>query len=310
MIIIKNLDEINKIEETVVALGNFDGIHKGHKHLINEAVKLAKNNNYKSAVFTFSNHPKELLPGNKSIKNILSSYEKIQRIESLGVDYLISIPFTEEIMNMSPTDFVNKLLIDKLNCKIAICGFNYNFGSKAKGNPELLRNISKLKKFEVKEMKPYTINDDIVSSTLIRTLISSGRVDKCKEYLGYNYHIRGIVVHGNHLGHKIGFPTSNLNIEYNMVTPPNGVYFTFVEYDGKKYPSVTNVGNKPTIGEYSKNVETHIFDFNKELYGKEIIVEFLQKSRDEVKFDNVRELSEQIIRDCKEARSFFKIDKD
>ena len=148
------------------------------------------------------------------------------------------------------------------------------------------------------------IEDDVVSSSLIRTLIASGQVEKCETYLGRNYAIDGEVVVGNRLGRKLGFPTSNLVISPNMVTPPNGVYVTYCTYNGHRYPSVTNVGHKPTIGEYEKNVETHIFNFDKELYGKHISVEFLEKTRDEVKFDNIEELSEQILRDCRDARKY------
>jgi riboflavin kinase/FMN adenylyltransferase len=158
--------------------------------------------------------------------------------------------------------------------------------------------------FDVVEMPPYKIKGSVVSSSLIRTLIASGQVEKCKTYMGRNYAITGEVVVGNKLGRKLGFPTSNLVIDPSMVTPPNGVYVTICTYNGVRYPSVTNVGNKPTIGHYNKNVETHIFQFDKELYGKEIAVEFLKKTRDEVKFDNVQELSEQIVRDCREAKVF------
>ena len=168
----------------------------------------------------------------------------------------------------------------------------------------MLRQVGEQEGFEVTEMPAYKIKGDIVSSTLIRTLVASGQVEKCMTYMGRNYMIGGEVVVGNRLGKKLGFPTSNLVIDPAMVTPPNGVYVTYCDYNGVRYPSVTNVGVKPTIGHYTKNVETHIFNFDKELYGKQITVEFLKKTRDEVKFDDVRDLSEQIVRDCREAKAF------
>lgn len=304
MIIFETLEEIRDVEPTAVALGNFDGVHLGHQKLIEKAVEKAKEDGLKSAVFTFSNHPKNLLPKEKKVKSILAKNEKAEIIESLGVDYLFNIEFTKAIMSMEPVDFIDELLIGKFNMKAAFCGFNFHFGYKALGNPEVLRRQGSLKGFSVGEMAPYKIKGDIVSSSLIRTLIASGQVEKCKTYMGRNYDIAGEVVVGNRLGRKLGFPTSNLIIDPSMVTPPNGVYVTYCDYNGVRYPSVTNVGIKPTIGNYNKNVETHIFNFDKELYGKKITVEFLKKTRDEVKFDNVRDLSEQIVRDCREAKAY------
>lgn len=304
MEIFETLDSITEIEPTAVALGNFDGVHLGHQELIRRAVERAQAEGLKSAVFTFSNHPRDLLPKEKKVKNILAKGDKERIIESLGVDYLFNIPFTREIMTMAPSAFVEKLLLERFKMEAAFCGFNYHFGYKAQGNPEILRKMGGEKGFDVTEMPAYKIKGEIVSSSLIRTLIASGQVEKCETYMGRNYYIGGEVVVGNRLGKKLGFPTSNLVIDPSMVTPPNGVYVTYCNYNGVRYPSVTNVGIKPTIGHYNKNVETHIFNFDKELYGKQITVEFLKKTRDEVKFDSVRELSEQIVRDCREAGAF------
>lgn len=304
MEIFENLQDIGGIEPTAIALGNFDGIHLGHQRLIGDTVEKAREKGLKSAVFTFSNHPKDLLPREKKVKNILIKEDKEALIASLGVDYLFNIPFTKAIMTMSPETFIEELLLEKFQMKAAFCGFNYHFGYKAAGNPDVLRRLGAEKGYDVTEIPPFKIKGEIVSSSLIRTLIASGQVEKCETYLGRHYTIGGEVVVGNRLGKKLGFPTSNLVINPAMVTPPNGVYVTYCTYNGVRYPSVTNVGHKPTIGHYSKNVETHIFNFDRELYGKQITVEFLKKTRDEVKFDNVRELSEQIVRDCKEARLF------
>lgn len=304
MEIFETLEEIQNIEPTAVALGNFDGVHLGHQALIKRAVETARAEGLKSAVFTFSNHPRDLLPKEKKIKNILSKRDKEKIIESLSVDYLFHIPFTRGIMTMSPEAFIEELLLAKFHMKSAFCGFNYHFGYKAQGNPEILRQLGEKHGYEVTELSPYKIKGDVVSSSLIRTLIAAGQVEQCETYMGRYYCIGGEVVVGNRLGKKLGFPTSNLVIDPSMVTPPNGVYVTYCTYNGVRYPSVTNVGQKPTIGHYGKNVETHIFDFDKELYGKQITVEFLIKTRDEVKFDSVKELSEQIVRDCRQAKAF------
>lgn len=304
MKIFNSLEEVKDISPCTLALGNFDGVHKGHQELIMRAVKEAEMRGIKSAVFTFSNHPKNLIPGGKPVKNIIYQDEKKHLIEELGVDYLFNIEFTPEILTMDPADFVEKILVRKFKVAETYCGFNYKFGYKAAGSTKLLCELGKRLGFRANIIEPVIIDDEVVSSTLIRSLIKSGDVDECSKYLGRNYDIGGEVVIGNRLGKSLGFPTSNLMIDENMVTPPNGVYITYCIYNGVKYPSVTNVGVKPTVGIYKKNMETHIFNFDKELYGKHIKVEFLKMTRDEVKFNNITELSEQIARDCEEAKRF------
>lgn len=304
MKIFYTLDEISNIEPTALALGNFDGIHKGHQELISKAVRAAKRHGIKSAVFTFSNHPRNSIAGQKPVKNILSREEKAALIENMGVDYLFDIEFTEDIQTMSAEAFIKDLLLGKFNAAETFCGFNYRFGYKASGNVKMLKAYAKELGFTANEMHPVTVDGEVVSSTLIRGLIKSGEVDECYKYLGRNYDIGGEVVVGNRLGKSIGFPTSNIQIDESMVTPPNGVYITYCIYNGTKYPSITNVGVKPTIGEYKKNMETHIFNFDKELYGKHIKVEFLKMTRDEVKFGSVEELSQQIAKDCQQAKEY------
>ena len=257
MKVIEDLREMKTLSPSAVALGNFDGVHLGHQELIKSMVETARQKNLNAVVFTFSNHPRNLLPKAKKVKNILYKDEKAQIIESLGVDYMVSVEFTKQIMNMEPQDFIDELLIDRLNMKEAFCGFNYRFGHRAAGNPDFLRQAGKAYGFNVTEMEPFSINGNVVSSSMIRTLIAGGRVEDCKTYMGRNYAIGGEVVVGNRLGRTLGFPTSNLVIDPDMVTPPNGVYVTYCTYNGVRYPSVTNVGVKPTIGHYKKNVETH-----------------------------------------------------
>lgn len=306
MIIFNSLDDIENIEETVVALGNFDGVHKGHQTIISRMVKSAEAGGFKSAVFTFANHPKNIMAGETIVKNILYPEEKAQIIESLGVDYLFNIPYTDDIRTMSPEDFIDKLLLEKFKMKEAYCGFNYHFGYKAQGNPEMLMKEGLKKGFGIHIQEPVMIDGNVVSSTFIRSLIEEGKVSEIRKYMGRPYSIGGEVVVGNKLGRTIGFPTSNIMIDEDMVTPPNGVYTTFCTYNGVRYPSITNVGVKPTIGEYKKNVETHIFNFDKELYGKDIRVEFIEKTRDERKFESVEALSKQITDDCIKAKAYHR----
>ena len=312
MKIYTKLEEINDIPETSLALGNFDGVHLGHQAIIREAVSTARKKTSqgipeKPAVFTFSTHPKNLIPGAKHVENIIYADEKRDLIESLGVEHYFDIEFTEDIMTMEPEEFVRKLLVEKFHAKDVFCGFNYRFGHKAAGNTETLRALGEKYGFTLHEMPPVMADGEVVSSTLIRQLIKAGDMDECDKYLGRNYSIGGEVVVGNRLGKSLGFPTSNIMIDETMVTPPNGVYITNCIYNGVRYPSITNVGVKPTIGTFSKNMETHIFNFDKELYGKKIMIEFIKMTRPEAKFSSVEELSRQIEKDCEEAKTYHGI---
>ena len=306
MKIFQSMEEINNIEPTAVAVGNFDGIHLGHQAIIKKAVYDAKGEGYKSAVFTFSNHPRNLMESKKNVKGILYMEDKLKIIEELGIDYVSNVPFTEDIMYMEPVDFIDHILVQKMNMREVLCGFNYHFGRKAEGNVQLLISEGMKKNFGVHVAEAFKVNGNVVSSTLIREKIALGDMEGCEALLGRPYAIKGEGVVGNKLGKKFGFPTSNMNIDDSMVSPPNGVYITVCIYDNISYPSITNVGNKPTIGEYVKNIETHIFNFDRELYGKEIKVEFVTKLRDERKFDSFADLENEIDKNCREALEYHR----
>ena len=285
MKVFNSLDEINNVEPTVTALGNFDGIHKGHRELISLAVAEARKAGLMSAVFTFSTHPRNAF-GRNAVKNIISAEEKAQIIADLGVDYLFNLPFADEIRTLSPSEFIDRLLIEKFNMKEGFCGFNYTFGYKAEGTPEMLKAEGAEKGFKIHVLEPYTVDGEVVSSTLIRKIIEKGEVELCRKYMDRNFAAGGVVIEGNRLGGTtLGFPTANINIDD---------------------PSITNVGNKPTIGEYAKNMETHILDteFNRDLYGEILRVEFLKKLRDEKKFDSLDALRDEIARNCDVARAY------
>lgn len=305
----KSLNEIGDMEETVVALGNFDGVHKGHQELIRRAVNTAIAANLKSAVFTFNNNPKNVLAGSRVVKNILYMDEKIRILHDLGVEYIVSVDFNDEIQTMEAGDFIRRILVKTLHMREAYCGFNYRFGYKGEGSPGVLMNVGLEEGFGIHVLEPYMVRGETVSSTLIRKYINGGDVDKCLAFMGRYYSTRGIVIPGNRIGRTIGFPTSNITIDEEMVTPANGVYITLCSYNGVKYPSVTNVGLKPTLeqDDKGKNMETHIFGFDKDIYGKQIRVEFLEKIREEIKFNCVEDLAEQIRRDCLTAASYHGI---
>jgi len=306
MKIYNSLEEIKDIEPTVVALGNFDGIHKGHQEIISRTVREAESAGLKSGVFTFSNHTSSVLENIPPVKNILYPDQKISILEDMGVDYMFNIPFTEEILTMSPERFIDEILVEKFNIREAYCGFNYTFGYKASGTPEVLMHEGLKRGLGIHVQEPYMIDGIVVSSTYIRQLIEEGRMEECTKFMGRRYAIDGEIVVGNKLGRTIGFPTCNTVVDETMITPPNGVYITTCTIDGVRRPSVTNVGVKPTIGKYEKNIETHIFDFNEDVYGKQIRVDFIKHTRPEMKFNGIDELKKQIQSDCIEARVYHR----
>lgn len=301
MRIFNNIDEIDITDNTAVALGNFDGLHTGHMHLIRSMKRTAEKKGLVPAVFTFSNHPSEMISGEK-VPEIIYAEEKAELLREEGIGYMFNIPFTEEIMTMSPEDYVRKLLVGKFRAKDAFCGFNYRFGAKAAGDTKLFSELADQLGFELHVMSPFTLDGRVVSSTIIRDAVMGGEMKEADALLGRPYAIRGTVSVGNRLGRTIGFPTCNISVDEGMVAPANGVYQTVCIVDGEAYDAVTNVGVKPTIGVFEKNIETNILDFDRDIYGEVIEVRFIGKIRDEKKFGSIDELKEQIGKDRETAR--------
>lgn len=296
MTIIKSLDEVINVENTVVTIGNFDGIHKGHIKLIKEAVKEAKTKNYKSVVFTFKNHPMRYFRAD-SIKHIITNEEKVKIFEDLGVDIVFMIPFDEYMTKISATDFVKTILHEKLKCKMVIVGHDFTFARNKEGNASLLESLGKNYNMKVKVIEPIKIKGRRVSSSYIRNLINDGNVSEIKNFLGRNYFLEGKVIHARKIGRTIGFPTANLKAEDKLIIPKNGIYAVKVYVKNKVYYGATNIGYNPTVNGKVLSIETNIIDFDEEIYGEIIRVEFLDRIRDEKKFNSLDELKSQLRKD-------------
>lgn len=296
MTIIKSLDEVINVENTVVTIGNFDGIHKGHIKLIKEAVKEAKTKNYKSVVFTFENHPMRYFRAD-SIKHIITNEEKVKIFEDLGVDIVFMIPFDEYMTKISATDFVKTILHEKLKCKMVIVGHDFTFARNKEGNASLLESLGKNYNMKVKVIEPIKIKGRRVSSSYIRNLINDGNVSEIKNFLGRNYFLEGEVIHARKIGRTIGFPTANLKAEEKLIIPKNGIYAVKVYVKNKVYYGATNIGYNPTVNGKVLSIETNIIDFDEEIYGEIIRVEFLDRIRDEKKFNSLDELKSQLRKD-------------
>lgn len=296
MIIIKSINNIDNIYKSVITIGNFDGVHKGHQVLIKEAVQFANKKNLKSVVFTFDNHPANYFE-NKHIKSIITNNEKINRIKSLGVDILVIIPFDSYMTKISPIEFIKGVLIDKLGARKIIVGHDFTFARRKEGNTKLLKEMSFKYGFELEIVNPIKVNDIRVSSTYIRQLVAEGSVDKVNKYLGYHCEIKGNVIKGKQLGRTIGFPTANIEINDDLLIPNNGIYATKVYVHNDVYYGATNIGYNPTVNGDKLSIETNILEFDEDIYGQVIKIEFLERIRDEKKFNSLEELKAQLKKD-------------
>nr|WP_307774776.1 bifunctional riboflavin kinase/FAD synthetase [uncultured Cetobacterium sp.] len=287
-----------QFQNTYIAIGAFDGIHMGHRALILKAVKKAKENGGKSVVFTFLNHPLETLNSSKVPKLINSLEEKKHIIESLGVDYLIMQPFTQEFSNKTPEEFVNDILKNRLDAKEVFVGFNFSFGKGGMACGEKLRELGDKKSIKVNIIEPIKIKEQIISSTFIREMLALGKLDIANRCLGQPFLVIGEVVHGRKLGRVMGFPTANLKI-LNKIYPPYGIYGGKVRIEGEDdfWYAVVNIGKNPTLKPDEKSIEVHILNFDRDIYGKKIYVSLMEFLREERKFNSMDELKETIRKD-------------
>ncbi|CAM2936701.1 bifunctional riboflavin kinase/FAD synthetase [Hathewaya histolytica] len=283
-------------EFTYIALGSFDGIHRGHLNLVRKTVKLARENNCKSMIYTFKNHPMSIINKDKMPKLIQNNEEKVEILRQEGIDILNFVQFSKEYMKIKAKEFVEKL-VKCYNVKGIVVGFNYKFGYKNEGNIELLKILSKKYNFQVFICEPIEYEGNLISSTNIRNLISNGKVDRARILLSRPFAIEGTVVEGKKLGRKLGFPTINLRFNQNKILPKTGVYYTAVKYSNRIFKGITDVGYNPTVNGKVLSIETYILDFNKEIYGEDVIVYFLERIRDEEKFDSLNELIEVLKKD-------------
>jgi len=290
-----------KEDGLAVALGNFDGVHLGHRKLFEKVISEGKRLGIKTMVYTFENHPKLLLSPEKPFHQIMDNFQKMRLIEEQNFDYLYLDDFMK-VKDLGAIEFTEKILKEKFNVKSITVGWNYRFGYKGEGTPELLMEQGLKLGFDVNVVPAVQFEGHTISSTLIRHYIRGGDMEDAALFLGQSYLLRSRVAHGKRNGGKMGIHTANLEIEKHMTLPQRGVYATNTVYLGQKYKSVTNVGVNPTFNGEVTTVETHIFDFKGDLYGEFIEVEFIKKLRDEIKFETVDELIKQINRDI-EARN-------
>lgn len=301
MIVLNDSFKVKLKYKTYVTIGSFDGLHKGHLSLINKAVELSKKNNVKSMVNTFKEHPLNIINKDIAPKLIMDNETKIQLLQNTGLDILNLSDFID-IMKMPPEDYILNM-IEYYNVKGIITGFNHKFGHKNEGDVKLLKKLSEKYGFELYIVDPVKVNGEIVSSTSIRKYIADGEISKANNMLLRPYSLKGTVKHGRKVGRTLGFPTANLKYDNNFVVPGIGVYYTVVEYNGKKYKAITDIGYAPTVRNSDFTIESYMLNFNEDIYEKSIKINFIEKIRNEVKFSNIEELKSQLESDKKYAES-------
>jgi len=311
MKLIDNIDSITKpFDNAVITIGNFDGVHIGHQALFHEVIEKADAINGTSIAITFNPHPVRVLKQNGHPPLITVHEQKTELIEKTGIDVLICIPFTFDFASISAGDFVRDLLVKRIGMKAIVVGKDYTFGKNREGNLEFLKRCAKEYDFEVIVANWVPISNNLqerISSTKIRELVTDGKVAEAQQLLGRYYQVRGTVMTGrNRGGRLLGFPTANIKLQ-DELCPKTGVYAVTVEYMESRYKGVANIGYSPTFADNIFTVEVHILDFNENIYGRNIRINFISRIRDELKFADIDQLSEQIRKDIDKARKILSL---
>lgn len=310
MEVLRGISELKRsIPHSVITIGNFDGVHLGHRTIIELALKRARARNGQCVAYTFRPHPQAALrPGTRL--QLLSTYdEKLELLASLGVDVTVEEPFSREFSTIEPEQFFTDYILRRLNAEVIVVGYDFAFGKERHGHLDSLQQFCDRAGVELVIVPPQRVGSEVVSSTRIRQSLLAGDIENASQLLGRHFSYKGVVIKGEGRGRKLGFPTANLKLE-NKLTLPYGVYAT-IAVDGKtQYPSVTNVGVRPTFQtgdrELPALVETHLLDVSLDLYGSSLEVQFISRIRDEKKFNGIDELKAQIQKDADQARQCLK----
>ena len=291
-----DIEKFEQVPHAVVTIGTFDGVHVGHQVILKKLVNKARELGGESVVVTFYPHPRQVLSHDTGIRFISSQEEKIRHLEALGIDNLIIINFTKEFAAISSEDFITDYLVKNIRPAVLIIGYDHHFGKGRTGDFGMLYQLANQYHFKVEKIEEQDIENVAVSSTKIRHSLANGDIRHANVLLGYEFSYTGKVIHGQQVGHKMGYPTANIDVaeEFQLIEK-QGVYATFAEIDGKSYPAMTYIGKRPTMhDDRPQSIETHIINYDGDLYGKEIKISFVDFVRDDKKFDNFEALKRQI----------------
>ncbi len=305
----RSINHLPEFKNAVVTIGTFDGVHTGHQEIIEHLKQEAKSINGETVLITFHPHPRKIV-SSKNIFILNTLFEKVELLESKGIDHLVVVPFDENFAHQTPDEYVKNFLFEKIHPHTVIIGYDHRFGRNRQGDYHLLENYGKQLGFVVKEIPEHLVHREIVSSTKIREALLAGDITTANEYLGYDYFFEGTVAEGNKLGRVLGYPTANLEIEdKEKLIPGNGIYVVQCKIRNPKSQirnGMMSIGVRPTIGISDRTIEVNIFDFDENIYGKILRVYVKQYLREEVKFNNLEELKEQLAKDKVDSLNVLK----
>lgn len=302
-----DIEQFKGVKFPVVTSGTFDGVHLGHRQIINRLKEIAKVAGGETVLLTFYPHPRMVLfPDDNELKLLNSQEEKVKLLEKLGIDHLIIYPFTKEFSRLTSVKFIRDILVNKIHTKKLVIGYNHHFGRNREGSFENLKESGPVYGFEVEEIPAQDIDHVEISSTKIRKALQGGDIRTANLFLDYPYAFTGRVVKGKQLGRTLGYPTANLEIadKYKLI-PANGIYVVQVDYNGKRYKGMMSIGLNPTTGGTTRTIEVNILDFDKDIYGENISVSFVEKIRDEEKFESLEKLKVQLGKDKQQTIQTF-----
>jgi len=302
--IINNLQNYQDQAPLSLSIGMFDGVHFGHQKIINQLGEIAREKNLESAILTFWPHPRTIFNPNDDLKLLNTIEEKTYFLEKHGIQNLFLQDFSEEFRNLTGEQFIRKILVEKLHVKHLIIGYDHSFGKNKSGDFNLLQQLAPELGFEVQQVEAVDFGDQHISSTQIRNALNAGNVKLANEMLGYNYSISGTVIHGKKIGRTIGYPTANISIDQLKLLPKKGAYIVDVFLENKRYKGMLSIGTNPTVFGNSLSVEVYILDFNEDIYGKEISVNFREFLHDEIKFESIEKLIERLDEDKISTENF------
>ncbi len=304
MKVFRNFTDYSSQKPLALSLGMFDGVHLGHKSIIDELNAIGERNNLETAILTFWPHPRFVFNPDENLKLLNTKDEKQSLIEKYGIDNLFLKAFDEEFRNLTGEEFVRKILIGRLNVKYLIIGYDHSFGKNKSGNFALLQKLSGELGFEVEQMEAINIHENNISSTKIRNALSAGDILRANEMLGYAYPVSGTVVHGKKIGRTIGYPTANIETDSIKILPKKGAYIVEVFIEGKQHKGMLSIGTNPTVNGEKLTVEVYILDFSEDIYGKEITVKFRDFLHEEIKFEGLEKLIVRLDEDKRLTEEF------
>ncbi len=288
---------------SVVTSGTFDGVHLGHQKILGRLKELAARKQGETVLLTYWPHPRLILqPEDNNLRLLTTLTEKVKLLEELGVDHLIILPFTKELSQMSSEEFIREILVEKIQTKTLVIGYDHKFGKNREGSFEYLQSHSHLFGFDMEEISRQDVDDLAVSSTKIRTALAQGDISTASKYLGRPYFLSGQVVKGQQIGRSIGFPTANIHVVDNYkLLPRDGAYAVYAEVRNIRYKAILNIGDRPTVDGKKKTIEAHLIDFDGDVYGQELFIHFQEFLREEERFENLDALKNQLVIDRERA---------